>query len=75
MRRNFSPKVKAQAFLRADGLCEGKNCGARLTVGKFAYDHDLADNLGGEPTLENGFPIFEVETLPERLCTQSGLKG
>ncbi len=53
MRQEFSPKVKAQAFQRADGRCEGKNCGARLTVGKFAYDHDRADDLGGEPTLEN----------------------
>lgn len=52
-RRDFPDKVKAQAFLRANGQCEGKKCGARLTVGKFAYDHDLADNLGGEPTLEN----------------------
>lgn len=53
MRREFPPKVKAQAFLRADGKCEGKTCGARLTVGRVHYDHDLPDNLGGEPTLEN----------------------
>lgn len=53
MRRDFPQKVKAQAFLRAAGFCEGKNCGARLTVGKVNYDHDLPDDLGGEPTLEN----------------------
>lgn len=53
MRREFPQKVKAQAFLRADGACEGKNCGARLTVGRVHYDHDLPDNLGGEPTLDN----------------------
>ena len=53
MRREFPQKVKAEAFLRANGICEGKNCAARLTLGKFHYDHDLADDLGGEPTLDN----------------------
>lgn len=53
MRSEFPQKVKAQAFQRADGKCEGENCGARLTLGKFHYDHDLPDDLGGEPTLEN----------------------
>lgn len=52
-RREFSKQVRRDAFLRAKGLCEGKECGARLTVGKFHYDHDIADGLGGEPTLEN----------------------
>lgn len=53
MRREFSKQVRRDAFLRAKGCCEGKECGARLTVGKFHYDHDIADGLGGEPTLEN----------------------
>jgi 5-methylcytosine-specific restriction endonuclease McrA len=53
MRKEFPKSVKAQAFLRANGVCEGENCGARLTLGKFHYDHDLPDDLGGEPTLEN----------------------
>lgn len=56
-RREFPARVKAEAFLRADGRCEGEahgeRCGARLTVGKFEYDHDLPDWLGGEPTIEN----------------------
>lgn len=51
MRREFSKSVKRDAFLRANGNCE--LCGARLTVGKFAYDHRIPDALGGEPTLEN----------------------
>lgn len=51
MRREFSARVKVAAFERANGSCEG--CGARLTVGKFHYDHDTPDGLGGEPTLEN----------------------
>jgi hypothetical protein len=53
MRREFSKQVKRDAFVRAGGVCEGKSCGARLHAGKFHYDHDLADGLGGEPTLDN----------------------
>ncbi len=52
-RKEFSAKVKAAAFLRADGHCENKECRARLSIGKFAYDHDNPDGLTGEPTLEN----------------------
>lgn len=57
-RREFSRRVKAEAFLRADGRCEGtradgKPCRVHLSFGKYAYDHDLPDWLGGEPTLEN----------------------
>jgi len=51
MRREFSKQVKRDAFLRADGQCEG--CGAKLTFGKYHYDHIIPDGLGGEPTLEN----------------------
>lgn len=58
-RREFSKRVKRDAFARANGLCEGKlagsdeRCPCRLTLGKFHYDHDLPDWMGGEPTLEN----------------------
>ena len=62
-RHEFSAKTKAQAFTRAAGFCEGNivdehgstaRCSARLTVGKFAYDHIIAEGLtGGKPTLEN----------------------
>lgn len=51
MRREFPARVKVAAYERAKGSCEG--CGARLTVGKFAYDHINPDGLTGEPTLEN----------------------
>lgn len=60
MRREFSKQTKRDAFLRADGKCERKDCGARLTLGKFAYDHVIPDGLGGEPILEN----CEVLCLP-----------
>lgn len=50
-RREFPARVKVAAFERAGGACEG--CGARLTVGKYHYDHDTPDGLGGAPTLEN----------------------
>jgi 5-methylcytosine-specific restriction protein A len=51
VRRNFPDKVKADAFLRANGNCE--KCTARLYPGKFHYDHRIPDAMGGEPTLEN----------------------
>lgn len=58
MRREFPAKVKAAALRRCSdkkGIphCEGRNCGAELKAGKTFYDHDKADGLGGEPTLEN----------------------
>lgn len=53
MRREFSKQVKRDAFMRANGKCEVPWCCARLTVGKFHYDHAIPDALGGEPTLEN----------------------
>ncbi|MBO1021491.1 HNH endonuclease [Methylobacterium sp. SD274] len=52
-RREFSKKVKRDAFVRAAGHCEGPGCGAKLSLGKFAYDHVNPDGLTGEPTLEN----------------------
>lgn len=51
MRREFSKQVRRDAFFRAGGKCEG--CPAKLSVGKFHYDHDIPDGLGGEPTLDN----------------------
>lgn len=57
MRREFSKQVRRDAFARAAGLCEGKpygeRCSVKLTIGKFHYDHDIPDGLGGEPTLDN----------------------
>lgn len=52
MRREFSKQVKREALRRSAGKCEGENCGALFGV-KFHFDHDIADGLGGEPTLEN----------------------
>lgn len=51
MRQEFPAKVKVAAFERAKDRCE--KCTARLVVGKFHYDHIIADALGGEPTVEN----------------------
>ncbi len=51
MRREFSKAVKRDAFLRANGHCEG--CGAKLSVAGIHYDHVIPDALGGEPVLEN----------------------
>ena len=51
-RSEFSPSVRMQAFDRCKGFCEGKDCGAKLWPGKFAYDHIQADGLGGNPFSE-----------------------
>lgn len=51
MRREFSAKVKLQAWQRSGGVCEC--CGAKLFPGNVHYDHELPDALGGEPALEN----------------------
>ncbi len=50
-RREFPQKVRLAAFKRANGRCE--ECTCILRPGRYAYDHVLADGLGGEPTLEN----------------------
>jgi len=50
-RREFSKKVKIAAYIRADGHCE--SCGADLRVRLVHYDHELADDLGCKPVLEN----------------------
>lgn len=50
-RKEFSKRVQRDAFHRAAGRCE--NCGCKLTVGKFHYDHVNPDAMTGEPTLEN----------------------
>ena len=52
-RQEFTAKTKAQAFARANGCCEGDNCGARLTPGKFRYDHRVPCQMGGDNSLEN----------------------
>lgn len=51
MRREFPAKVKAAAALRANGHCE--QCTRKLMAGDWHYDHEIPDQLGGEPTLEN----------------------
>lgn len=55
-RSKFPAKVKAAAFKRccdANGIPHCEDCGIVLTAGNIEYDHDKADGLGGEPTLEN----------------------
>lgn len=53
MRREFSKRVKNEAFERSGGRCENPECGAQSTPRKLHYDHRIPDALGGEPTLEN----------------------
>jgi 5-methylcytosine-specific restriction protein A len=51
MRQEFSTKTRREALERCKGHCEG--CGATLWQKARHFDHDIADGLGGEPTLEN----------------------
>lgn len=58
-RREFPKRVKREALDRAAGQCEGKlagsdeRCPCALNRGKYHFDHDLPDWMGGPPTLEN----------------------
>jgi 5-methylcytosine-specific restriction enzyme A len=64
-RKEFSKTVKGQAAKRANGKCE--ECGKKLRVGEFHYDHTVADGLGGTPTLNNCMvlclPCHKVKTI------------
>lgn len=51
MRQEFPKRVRVEAFQRANGHCE--RCSGFLVAGKFRYDHDIPDALGGKPILEN----------------------
>jgi 5-methylcytosine-specific restriction protein A len=48
-RREFTAKIKAAAYYRADKRCE--RCGCFLK--RPQYNHRIPDAMGGEPTLEN----------------------
>lgn len=60
MRREFSKQVRRDAFLRAKGCCEGKDCGVKLDNRTVEYDHNIPDWMGGEPTLENCVVLCKV---------------
>lgn len=53
-RREFPAKVKLAAWDRCkvNGVPHCEGCHLRI-IGRGQYDHDLADGLSGEPTLEN----------------------
>lgn len=50
-RVEFSKKVRAEAFARANGHCE--KCAMRLKVGEGEFDHILAFWLSRDSSLEN----------------------
>ncbi len=52
-RDEFSRKTKFDAFLRADGKCEGEGCGLPFRGKRPEYDHILPAAFGGEATLAN----------------------
>ena len=51
MRKNFSAKIKVEAFKRSGGRCE--SCGAKLFPGHYQFDHVVADGLTGLADLSN----------------------
>lgn len=51
MRLEFSRTVKRDALKRSKWFCE--KCTAKLSTGKFEFDHIQPANDGGEATLEN----------------------
>lgn len=56
MRREFSKAVRAAAMKRCTddkGIPRCEECHLALKAGGFAFDHDRADGLLGEPTLAN----------------------
>jgi len=56
VRKEFSRRVKALAFKRCcdeKGVPHCQGCGVVLVAGNVAFDHDQADGLGGDNSLEN----------------------
>ena len=66
MRKEFSRKIRRQAWERANGQCEGTlhrldhqagnityRCTAPIDLGRFEYDHRIPDWMGGDSSLEN----------------------
>lgn len=50
-RVEFSKKVRAEAFARANGKCE--KCQARLKTGEAEFDHEIAFWLTQDSSVEN----------------------
>ena len=50
-RSEFKSATKVKAYERSKGKCE--KCNEPLQTGKFHYDHEIPDALGGPNTLEN----------------------
>lgn len=60
MRRNFPAAVKAAVLKRcsdANGIPHCERCGV---PGFVEVDHDKADGLGGEPTIENAIALCKT---------------
>lgn len=52
-RKPLTRKQRAELFLRADGKCENKDCGARLTAKGWQADHDEELWMGGSNDIAN----------------------
>ena len=57
-RRNFTAAVilarlEQSGFQCEATLADGARCSAKLERGRYHADHDIPDQMGGEPTIEN----------------------
>lgn len=52
-RAEFSPKTKAQAFLRCNGKCENEYCGIKLFKKTVNYDHIVSDKICKEQGIKS----------------------
>jgi 5-methylcytosine-specific restriction protein A len=61
-RKEFTVRVKRQVVLRSLGICERSRwkAGEECTKPAKAFDHIVADGLGGEPTVDNCAHLCQV---------------
>jgi 5-methylcytosine-specific restriction endonuclease McrA len=58
MRTEFTKQTMRLALERAESLCEGilssgERCNAKLSIGKYHFDHVIPDAIGGDNSLTN----------------------
>lgn len=70
-RREFSRRVKLDAWDRCGGHCE--KCERKLQIGRFTYDHVIPCEMGGEPTLDNCQVICEFCDKPKTRQDQADI--
>ena len=70
-RKEFSRKTKLAAYMRANGHCE--QCGSRLQVGRFRYDHISPDYFSKDNSLENCMVICTIVCDPPKTARDQAI--